>query len=99
MTAEIAPGLYESYFHREIRVLIAGDALGSWGHGRLRLPMAIYTEDAARAACSIRKLTALEPEIICFGHGPVMRDAAEPLRQSAAALADCPRHFGADTHK
>ena len=62
------PG-HACYFHPDRRVLIAGDALGHWGgrfpvytYGRLRSPMAAYSEDLRAAAQSIRKLAALEPE-------------------------------------
>jgi len=79
------PG-HTAYFHLRHRVLIAGDALGHNGRGWLRFPMRIYTEDLAAAARSIRKLAGLEPEVICFGHGPVLRDAAGVLRKFAEAL-------------
>lgn len=79
------PG-HTSYFHPVLRALIAGDALGSTRYGRIRAPQPIFTEDQAEAARSIRKLAALEPEIICFGHGPELLSAAEPLRGLAESL-------------
>jgi len=79
------PG-HTAYYHPGLRTLIAGDALRSTRSGRLRFPMRLYTEDSAEAARSIRKLAALEPEVICFGHGPVLRDAAGVLRKFAEAL-------------
>ena len=63
--------------------------MGSRANGRLKFPMSLYTEDVALATCSIRELAALEPEVICFGHGPVLRDAAEPLRTFAENLPPC----------
>lgn len=80
------PG-HTAYFHPLGRVLIAGDALGHGGGGRLRFPMRIYTEDQVATAHSIRRLAELEPDVICFGHGPVLRDAAEVLKRFAGALA------------
>jgi glyoxylase-like metal-dependent hydrolase (beta-lactamase superfamily II) len=79
------PG-HTSYFHPAWRILIAGDALGGAYDGRPHPPMRIYTEDSATAARSIRKLAALEPQIICFGHGPVLRDAAQALSRLAGIL-------------
>jgi len=79
------PG-HTAYYHPELRTLIAGDALRSTPRGQLRFPMRLYTEDSAAAAQSIRKLAELEPQVICFGHGPVLRDAAGVLRKFAAGL-------------
>jgi glyoxylase-like metal-dependent hydrolase (beta-lactamase superfamily II) len=80
------PG-HTSYFHPGLRTLIAGDALGSIRQGRVRAPQPMFTEDGEVAARSIRKLATLAPEIICFGHGPELFGAAEPLRRLAASLA------------
>ncbi len=79
------PG-HTAYYHPGLHTLIAGDALRSTPGGQLRFPMRIYTEDSAAAAQSIRKLAELEPQVICFGHGPVLRDAAAPLREFAEVL-------------
>jgi glyoxylase-like metal-dependent hydrolase (beta-lactamase superfamily II) len=80
------PG-HTSYFHPGLRTLIAGDALGSVRAGRVRAPQPMFTEDGEDAARSVRKLATLAPEVICFGHGPELRGAAEPLRKLAASLA------------
>jgi glyoxylase-like metal-dependent hydrolase (beta-lactamase superfamily II) len=79
------PG-HAAYFHPLHRVLIAGDALRHSGGGRLHFPMHLYTEDPVANVRSIRKLAELEPEVICFGHGPVLRDAAGALRKFAQSL-------------
>jgi glyoxylase-like metal-dependent hydrolase (beta-lactamase superfamily II) len=79
------PG-HTSYFHPGLRTLIAGDALGSIRNGQIRAPQPIFTEDCEVAARSVRRLTELEPEIICFGHGPELYRAAEPLRKLAERL-------------
>ncbi len=79
------PG-HASYFHPERRILIAGDALGSARNGRLRAPQAFATEDPATATASVRKLAALAPDVICFGHGPEVHDAAETLHKLADVL-------------
>ena len=80
------PG-HTSYFHPGLRTLIAGDALGSIHAGRVRAPQPMFTEDGEVAARSVRKLAALAPEVICFGHGPELFGAAEPLRKLAGSLA------------
>lgn len=75
-----------AYFHPDTRVLLAGDALGSARHGHLRLPKRIYAEDWGAALNSVRKLAALKPAIICFGHGPESHNAAEMLSRLADRL-------------
>jgi glyoxylase-like metal-dependent hydrolase (beta-lactamase superfamily II) len=79
------PG-HAAYFHPLLGVAIVGDALGSPRNGRLRAPAPIYAEDMGEAIRSVRKLAELEPAIICFGHGPILRDAAQALRRLASAL-------------
>ncbi len=80
------PG-HTSYFHPKRRILVAGDAFAHAGGGRFKYPMAIYTEDMAEAGRSIRKLAALEPEVIAFGHGPALHGAAALLRKYVEELA------------
>jgi glyoxylase-like metal-dependent hydrolase (beta-lactamase superfamily II) len=80
------PG-HTSYFHPGLRALIAGDALGSIRNGLPRAPEPMYTEDRALAAQSIRRLAELEPAVICFGHGPELREAALLLRRLASRIA------------
>jgi glyoxylase-like metal-dependent hydrolase (beta-lactamase superfamily II) len=79
------PG-HTSYFHPGLRALIAGDALGSVHKGQMRAPEPMFTEDNEMAARSVRKLAALEPEVICFGHGPELFGATEPLHRLAERL-------------
>jgi len=79
------PG-HASYWHPSSGVLVAGDALGRHRNGRLRSPMALFTEDSDEAARSIRKLAGLDPEVIVFGHGPALYHAGSTLRQFASGL-------------
>lgn len=79
------PG-HTSYFHPELRALIAGDALGSIRKGRMRAPQPMFTEDNEVTARSAHRLVELEPEVICFGHGPELYGATEPLRKLAERL-------------
>ena len=72
-------------FDTDSRVLVAGDALDNTING-LKGPMPEFTEDMPTAEESVRKLAALEPQVILFGHGPpVQRDAAAQLRRLASS--------------
>jgi glyoxylase-like metal-dependent hydrolase (beta-lactamase superfamily II) len=42
----------------------------------LHEPPEMFTPDPARNRESMRRLAALEPALVCFGHGPPLRDAA-----------------------
>ncbi len=59
-------------------VLVLGDVLFHRSPATLRLgpmePFRLISWDPATNRDSARKLAALEPEVICFGHGPVLRD-------------------------
>jgi glyoxylase-like metal-dependent hydrolase (beta-lactamase superfamily II) len=63
------------------RVLIAGDVLNGMNLlttiPGLHEPPATFTPDPARNRESIRRVAALEPRVVCFGHGPVFRDPAK----------------------
>jgi glyoxylase-like metal-dependent hydrolase (beta-lactamase superfamily II) len=72
-------------FDTASRVLVAGDAITNTING-LRGPMSEFTVDKPTAAESVRKLAALEPQVILFGHGPpLQRDAAAELRRLASS--------------
>jgi glyoxylase-like metal-dependent hydrolase (beta-lactamase superfamily II) len=77
-------------FDVDSRVLVAGDALNNTIDG-VRGPMPEYTVDKRAAAESVRKLAAMEPRVILFGHGPpVERDAAAQLRRLATSQSTDP---------
>jgi len=66
-------------------VLFVGDAIVNVLG--LRPPPGIFTQDKAQARESIRKLAALECDIVCFGHGPVlMKEGSTRLRHLAQGL-------------
>jgi glyoxylase-like metal-dependent hydrolase (beta-lactamase superfamily II) len=70
-------------FDADSRVLVAGDALTNTING-LRGPISEATENVPTAQESVRKLAAMDPEVILVGHGPpVLRDAADQLRRLA----------------
>jgi hydroxyacylglutathione hydrolase len=67
-----------SYWRERDRVLICGDVffnlhLLTLRYG-VRHPPDPFTNDPALNRASQRKLAALRPELVCFGHGPVLRD-------------------------
>jgi hydroxyacylglutathione hydrolase len=78
-----------AYWRESDRVLILGDVLNGMnlmtGRRGLQEPPTIFTPDPVRNRESARRLAALEPELVCFGHGPPLRDPAE-LSEFIAAL-------------
>jgi hydroxyacylglutathione hydrolase len=67
-----------AYWRETDRVLILGDVLNNQdlrtGLPGLHEPPKIFTPDPARNRESARKLAALEPAIVAFGHGPPLTD-------------------------
>ena len=72
-----SPG-HVAYWRESDRVLIAGDVLNGMNLVTaitgLREPPAAFTTDPAQNRRSARRLGALEPSLVCFGHGPPWRD-------------------------
>lgn len=72
-----APG-HLAFWRRSDRVLVLGDVVYGLrvpsGRAGLQLPPAAFTPDPARNLKSARRLAALRPAIICFGHGPPLHD-------------------------
>lgn len=67
-------------------VLVIGDALECRG-GHIGLPNPIFTADMALAKQSIRRLAALDFEVLCFSHfPPIRRGAGRMLREFATPL-------------
>ena len=70
-----------AYWRESDRALVLGDVLNGMnlltGIPGLHEPPRIFTPDPARNRESARKLAALEPALVCFGHGPPLRDAAK----------------------
>ncbi len=73
-----APG-HVSYWRESDRVLVCGDVM--WGYnpflfsGGIREPYPLVSPDPRLNRESARRLAALEPALVCFGHGPPLRDA------------------------
>lgn len=67
-------------------VLLVGDALECRA-GKIGLPNSIFTADMPRAKDSIRRMAALDFEVLCFSHfAPIRKEAGRLLRQFADAL-------------
>jgi glyoxylase-like metal-dependent hydrolase (beta-lactamase superfamily II) len=70
-----------SYWRESDRTLICGDVFNNMnlltGIPGLHEPPAIFTPDPARNRESMRRLAALDPSLVCFGHGPPLRDPAK----------------------
>jgi hydroxyacylglutathione hydrolase len=68
-----------AYWRESDRVLILGDVLNNvnvkTGVPGLHEPPTIFTPDPARNRESARRLAALEPALVCFGHGAPLRDS------------------------
>jgi hydroxyacylglutathione hydrolase len=83
-----SPG-HVAYWRPSDRALILGDVLNNMdvatGVRGLREPKRIFTPDPARNRESARRLAALEPALVCFGHGPPLRDPRK-LEQFVARL-------------
>ncbi|MDX6644012.1 MAG: hydroxyacylglutathione hydrolase [Solirubrobacteraceae bacterium] len=67
-----------AYWRESDRALILGDVLNNMhlatGIPGLHEPPKIFTPDPARNRESARRLAALEPALVCFGHGAPLRD-------------------------
>jgi hydroxyacylglutathione hydrolase len=72
-----SPG-HLSYWRESDRVLVVGDALSNRNYETmevgLHLPFDIFTVDPALNRQSVRKIAALDPLVLCLGHGPVLHD-------------------------
>ena len=70
-----------SFFRERDGVLIVGDVLVNMNllttFAGLHQPPGLFTLDKEENRRSILKLAALQPAILCFGHGPVLRNKGE----------------------
>jgi hydroxyacylglutathione hydrolase len=75
-----SPG-HVSYWRESDRVLVCGDVM--WGYnpfllsGGIREPYPLVSPDPKLNRDSARRLASLEPSLVCFGHGPPVRDTAK----------------------
>jgi glyoxylase-like metal-dependent hydrolase (beta-lactamase superfamily II) len=82
------PG-HVAYWRESDRALVLGDVLFGLhpltGRPQLREPPRAFTPDPQLNREAIRRLAALEPALVCFGHGPPLRDPRK-LAEFAAGL-------------
>jgi glyoxylase-like metal-dependent hydrolase (beta-lactamase superfamily II) len=73
-----------AYWRVSDRTLVLGDVLNNvnvfTGLPGLHEPPSIFTPDPAQNRASARKLAALRPDLVCFGHGAPLRDTAKFVR-------------------
>jgi glyoxylase-like metal-dependent hydrolase (beta-lactamase superfamily II) len=66
------------FFRESDRVAVVGDVLANMsyltGREMLREPPAMFTADIEENRRSIRLLADLKPNLVCFGHGPPLRN-------------------------
>lgn len=80
-----APG-HVSFWHPANKLLITGDVI-FYLMNKMTLPLAFLTADMDENKRSIKKLLALKPETLLFGHGePIVRTAAAPLQEFAQRI-------------
>jgi len=60
---------HTTYWNAARRIAFVGDTMMNVPP-RVRLPIGAFTPDMAANIRSIRRIAALEPAIVCFGHGP-----------------------------
>jgi hydroxyacylglutathione hydrolase len=67
-----------SFWRERDRILILGDVISNLniysGLVMLREPERFFSLDPAQNRRSARRLIELEPKLVCFGHGPPLRD-------------------------
>jgi hydroxyacylglutathione hydrolase len=67
-----------SYWRERDRVLVLGDVLANFsppaGLRGLCEPPRLFSPDPAENRRSARRVAALEPALVCFGHGPPLAD-------------------------
>jgi hydroxyacylglutathione hydrolase len=82
-----------AYWRDSDRTLICGDVFTNidtiTGIPGLHEPKAFFTPDPERNRESMRRLAALEPELVCFGHGRPLRDP-EKLKRFTERIAGVP---------
>jgi glyoxylase-like metal-dependent hydrolase (beta-lactamase superfamily II) len=75
------------FFRDSDRVAVAGDVLANisfvTGKPGLREPPFFFSADPMQNRRSILTLADLKPSVVCFGHGPPLRDSARLERAAA----------------
>jgi glyoxylase-like metal-dependent hydrolase (beta-lactamase superfamily II) len=62
-------------------LVVAGDVVWNFqflgGLPGMTEPIPLASRDPAQNRASARRLAELEPRLVCFGHGPPLRDTAK----------------------
>jgi glyoxylase-like metal-dependent hydrolase (beta-lactamase superfamily II) len=70
-----------AFWRESDRVLIAGDVIWNFqfvaGFPGLTEPSPVFADEPKDNRASARRLAELEPGLVCFGHGPPLRDTAK----------------------
>jgi glyoxylase-like metal-dependent hydrolase (beta-lactamase superfamily II) len=78
-----------SFWRPADRVLVLGDVLANFsppaGLRGLREPPLLFSADPAENRRSARRIAALEPALVCFGHGPPLDLKVGPILRRVAA--------------
>jgi glyoxylase-like metal-dependent hydrolase (beta-lactamase superfamily II) len=75
------PGSISLYLKQE-KALIVGDLLAN--RFGLSLPSRMFTVNLAQEIESINRISSLDFEVVCFGHGPPLtKDASESISRLA----------------
>ncbi|MEE8601952.1 MBL fold metallo-hydrolase [Euzebya tangerina] len=81
------------FYRDEDRVLIAGDLISHKDMGTFRTKLVehpdLFTVDRAASRRSAQRLIELEPETVCLGHGPPVRDP-RALQAFLRRIVDAP---------
>ena len=79
-----SPG-HVSFWREADRVLVCGDVMFNLDfrtfREKLGPPLKLPTVDPAQNVRSQHRLVELEPDVVCFGHGPVLTGAASKIRK------------------
>lgn len=74
-----SPG-HLAFWRERDRALVLGDVLfglnPATGRPAVSLPPKLFTPDPDQNLRSARRLAELEPELVCFGHGPPLRNGS-----------------------
>ncbi len=65
-----------SLYAPSLKILFCGDSLVATRNGALRCSRGMNTWDTEQALASVKIQAALGAEIVCSGHGPIVREAA-----------------------
>ncbi len=75
-----------AYWQPERRILFCGDVLMRIPLSSLRLPFAAFTVSMAQNKASIKKVSELNVELLCLGHGKPLHNAAPTIRAFAQKI-------------